>query len=294
MARRSSSVPPEDRSLSVSEMHNGIDRLKRRIEELKTFDPESVTMRRSSEVVSLETAIEDTLAAIFGQGTPKFKRYRFACDLEPPPNVDFTPDWIAVRGGGSGQSGENLHELRHGIADRKRQAVALLEQAVRGLEEEIPQSSPGEGGTQVWHRGRDRDGRGFSMLALQIQPQVLVAVKSLSFMVTTTVRRMVARFIEKLGFDPIILHERPNKGRAIIAKFREEADGVDFAVVLLTPDDLGKAKEGVDLKLRARQNVVLELGFFVGALGPERVAPLVKGEIDLPSDYDGVVLYFDG
>ena len=99
----------------------------------------------------------------------------------------------------------------------------------------------------------------------------------------------VARFIERLGFEAIILHERPNKGRALITKFREEAAGVGFAVVLMTPDDLGKAEKAVDLNQRARQNVVFELGFFIGKLGPERVAALVKGDIELPSDYDGVV-----
>ena len=99
----------------------------------------------------------------------------------------------------------------------------------------------------------------------------------------------VARFIEKLGFEPIILHERPNKGRALITKFREEAAGVGFAVVLMTPDDLGKAEKAVDLNPRARQNVIFELGFFIGKLGPERVAALVKGDIELPSDFDGVV-----
>jgi hypothetical protein len=102
-------------------------------------------------------------------------------------------------------------------------------------------------------------------------------------------RDSVARFIEKLGFEAIILHERPNKGRTIITKFREESVGVGFAVVLMTPDDLGKAKEDTDLKHRARQNVIFELGFFIGALRPEHVAALVKGDIDLPSDYDGVV-----
>jgi predicted nucleotide-binding protein len=99
----------------------------------------------------------------------------------------------------------------------------------------------------------------------------------------------VARFIEKLGFEAIILHERPNKGRALITKFREESDGAGFAVVLMTPDDVGKAKDAPDVKSRARQNVVFELGFFIGKIGPERVAALVRGNIELPSDFDGVV-----
>jgi predicted nucleotide-binding protein len=67
------------------------------------------------------------------------------------------------------------------------------------------------------------------------------------------------------------------------------AAGYGFAVVLMTPDDVGKAEMAPDLRPRARQNVVFELGFFIGALGPERVAALVKGDIERPSDFDGVV-----
>lgn len=102
-------------------------------------------------------------------------------------------------------------------------------------------------------------------------------------------REAVARCLERLGLDAVILHERPNKGRTIITKFREEAAGVGFAVVLMTPDDVGKAEKATDLRPRARQNVVFELGFFIGALGPDRVAALVKGDIERPSDFDGVV-----
>lgn len=98
----------------------------------------------------------------------------------------------------------------------------------------------------------------------------------------------VARFLEKIGFEAVILHECPNKGRTIITKFREEAEDIGFAVVLMTPDDHG-GKVGCETSPRARQNVVFELGFFIGMLGPARVAALVKGELEKPSDFDGVV-----
>ena len=102
-------------------------------------------------------------------------------------------------------------------------------------------------------------------------------------------RETVARFLEKLGLEPVILHEQANRGRTIIEKFEDHAD-VAFAVVLLTPDDRGELRDGKpDLKPRARQNVILELGFFLGKLGRSRVCPLVKGDVETPSDYDGVV-----
>ena len=61
-----------------------------------------------------------------------------------------------------------------------------------------------------------------------------------------------------------------------------------FAVVLVTPDDNG-AKEDSDAKPRARQNVVFELGFFIGVLGQDRVCALMKGNVEKPSDFEGVV-----
>ena len=99
----------------------------------------------------------------------------------------------------------------------------------------------------------------------------------------------VARCLENLGLEPIILHEQANRGRAIIEKFEDYAD-VAFAVVLLTADDLGKRKdEESGHKPRARQNVILEPGFFLGKLVRERVCPFVKGDVETPSDYDGVL-----
>lgn len=76
------------------------------------------------------------------------------------------------------------------------------------------------------------------------------------------IRESVARFLEKLDLDPVILHEKPNEGMTVIEKLEHHAD-VRFAVVLLTPDDEGRsvAEDGATLKLRARQNVVLELGY---------------------------------
>lgn len=98
----------------------------------------------------------------------------------------------------------------------------------------------------------------------------------------------IAEFLRRIGLEPIILHDRPNRGRTLISKFREEADGVGFAVVLMTPDDCGGLKNGPK-KARARQNVVFELGFFIGKLGAERVCALVEGDLEKPSDFDAVV-----
>lgn len=91
-----------------------------------------------------------------------------------------------------------------------------------------------------------------------------------------------------IGFEPIILNEQANQGRTIIEKVEANSD-VGFAVVLLTPDDIGRAKSATDLEPRARQNVLLELGYFMAKLGRDKVCALRRGEVSIPSDFAGVV-----
>jgi len=103
-------------------------------------------------------------------------------------------------------------------------------------------------------------------------------------------KNSAARFLTRLNLEPVILHEQPNKGRTIIEKFFDHSD-VGFAVVLLTPDDKGGSADGAleSLRFRARQNVIMELGFFLGRLGRERVAAIYDNEVEMPSDYSGVL-----
>jgi len=98
----------------------------------------------------------------------------------------------------------------------------------------------------------------------------------------------VALFLRTIGLEPIILHLRPNGGRHLLTKFTEESEGAGFAVVVMTPDDEGGVADSSVLHPRARQNVVFELGFFIGKLGPANVAALLKGNIEKPSDFDGI------
>ncbi|MBI5837119.1 MAG: nucleotide-binding protein [Candidatus Eisenbacteria bacterium] len=100
----------------------------------------------------------------------------------------------------------------------------------------------------------------------------------------------VARFLEKLDQEVILLREQPNCGRTIIEKFEDYSD-VGFAVVLLTGDDRGglATASNDELHLRARQNVILELGFFLGRLGRSRVCALFVEGIEVLSDYSGVL-----
>jgi len=99
----------------------------------------------------------------------------------------------------------------------------------------------------------------------------------------------VARFIEKLGLEPIILHEKASLGKTIIEKI-EKYSNVGFGIVLYTPCDLGANKDEIsNLKPRARQNVVFEHGFLIGKIGRKNVCALVKKSVETPNDISGVV-----
>jgi len=95
-------------------------------------------------------------------------------------------------------------------------------------------------------------------------------------------KQELARVLERLNFKPIILHEQADRGRFVLEKFEDFGD-VPYAVVLLTPDDVSGDKA------RARQNVIFELGYFVGRLGRKHVQALYKPGVELPSDLAGLL-----
>jgi predicted nucleotide-binding protein len=101
-------------------------------------------------------------------------------------------------------------------------------------------------------------------------------------------KEAVARTLERLNLEAVILHEQAAQGRTLIEKFEVHSD-VAFAIVLLTPDDIGYPHdEPAKAQPRACQNVVLELGFFLGRLGRDKVCALKRGDVEAPSDIDGL------
>jgi predicted nucleotide-binding protein len=188
----------------------------------------------------------------FGAGTGDYQRYSDASffDTGPFNMAGHTP----------------IAEVHQSLQRSKERSAALLEGAIQSLKERLEEAAPGE---------------------------VLAKPKTFGRRVFVVhghddgAREGVARFLDKIGFTPIILHEQANQGRTIIEKVEAHGD-VGFAVVLLTPDDEG-CKKGEAPKPRARQNVVLELGYFIGRLGRERVCALTRGNLELPSDFRGVV-----
>jgi predicted nucleotide-binding protein len=256
MARRTAPPLPQSVNLTVEQMRQGIDRLQRRLDEVTKFEPTSVTEQCNiPHVEALAASVDEALVRTFGANTLDYKRYEAAAFFDNGPHNYAHP--------------VPIQEVHGTLARCKARSMALLGQAIASLKERITET------------GEPRE--------TEAEPALDVSKVFVVHGHDGAPKAEVARFIERLGFEAIILHERANKGRALITKFREEAAGVGFAVVLMTPDDLGKAEGATDLNPRARQNVVFELGFFIGKLGPERVAALVKGNIEIPSDFDGVV-----
>lgn len=103
-----------------------------------------------------------------------------------------------------------------------------------------------------------------------------------------TARQEVVAFLTSHGLEAIVLHDQPNMGRHLLTKFIAEAELVAFAVVLMTADDVGAANEE-PLAPRARQNVILELGYFLSHLGQSRVCAIKSPGLETPSDFDGIV-----
>ena len=258
MARKSGSTTPPPKVLAKQELEAAIRKIERRVEELKGFDVSPIRERWDARASALETKIDATLAEILGEGTAEFNRYRIG-------SFDSLP--ISMGGGNRYSPTEIQESYREGIQE----AVINLESLRDLLRERVEEHAE----------------TGLDLEAEEERP-----IGNRVFIVhghDEAAKEAVARFVSRLRLDPIILHEQPNAGRTIIEKLEGHLD-VDFAVVLLTPDDIGTlATKPDETRPRARQNVVLELGLFLGALGRNRVCALHKGNVELPSDYDGVI-----
>ncbi|RWZ59857.1 hypothetical protein EQV77_00745 [Halobacillus fulvus] len=102
-------------------------------------------------------------------------------------------------------------------------------------------------------------------------------------------------FLHRSNIEPIVLHREVDQGLTVLEKFEQHSD-VDFAFVLLTPDDIGMLSSELqkpdverDYDYRARQNVIFELGYFIGRLSRQKVCALYKPGVELPSDINGLI-----
>jgi len=104
-----------------------------------------------------------------------------------------------------------------------------------------------------------------------------------------SMRDHIKSFFLEIGFQPIILSQATNDGDTVIEKFEKYADKAAFAVILLSPDDEGGLFGQNSLRPRARQNVILELGYFIGKLGRSKVMLFLRqsSDFEMPSDISG-------
>lgn len=256
MARKTS--PPSPPTRTPQQLQQGIDRLRKRIAELELFEPESAKERWAPETKAIEASIADTLDTVFGHNSQRFHRFSGAAHLD--------------RGGLTIGGGlDPLYKVHQWLKEGKADSLALLRQAVRSLEEDLadlgdqPTTSP---------------------QSQQPEPTASDEV----FVVhgrDSPAKLEVARLIQRAGLKDVILHEQANQGRTIIEKFEEHAGAVGFAVIVATPDDVGGADPD-HFQPRARQNVIGEMFWFAGRLGRSRVCVLVKGKIEMPSDFAGI------
>ncbi len=242
----------------TSAIRSALSSIDKRLKELEALDPTTLTRRDDPNFKTVEERVNQTLANIFGADSDEYQRFTvlfdsapFSIDREMPVTRD---RW--VRG------------YQDGIA----QAIAHLRSVKQLFEEGLAESSAQE---------------------VAAQPDQSSATGRKVFIVhghDGEAKHEAARFLEKLKLEPVILHEQPNQGRTIIEKLEKHAPEARFAIVLLTPDDVGHpAKQPDSAKPRARQNVMLELGLFLGSLGRPNVVALVKGDVELPSDFHGVI-----
>lgn len=271
MAFRPTSPPKPERPVhSVEQKRRCIQRIERCVNDLKAFDPSTIQKRFGApEVIVLQASIDEALSAAFGHGTTAYDRYCSAAKLDQGLRVIDT----SLKGRRSiDYDARDAGDARRYLAEGKDRSIVLLAQAIRALEDEIADQE-------------------HSQQTLADAPKARSLPTRKVFVVhghDEGAREAVARFLERIEFQPIILHEQANKGRTIIEKVEEHGD-VDFAVVLLTPDDEGCEKGGTPAP-RARQNVMLELGYFIGRLGRDHVCALKRtADLEIPSDFGGVV-----
>lgn len=247
------------KNLTVPQMEAGIGRLQERINELSEFDVASVPKGSSPQLTALSAAIDDTLVRCFGEKTSPYNRFISAARLQ------FVPMMIS--------SNYPLQHHYQEVAQKNiLEAIALLKEAQRTLREDL------------------RDAKFIPSHRVPLSKPIPPSNKV--FVVhghDEAAKQGLARFLEKIGLEAVILSEQPDQGRTIIEKFEEYAEQVGFAVVLLTPDDIGNAVSSGIQAARARQNVLFELGYFAGKLGRGRTCLLRKGDVEMPSDLYGVI-----
>jgi predicted nucleotide-binding protein len=256
MARRTPDKLPESRTLSVSDLKMAITKIDRRINELEGFDVKIITERFDAKTEALKGKINQTLADIFGYDTVEYKKYGI-WSLE---NLPMTGERYPLP--------EVQQAYQKGIGDAIIELNSLKEILVENLQD-IEQN--------------------FSPYSKPIE--TMTVINNMEIFIVhghdDEAKMELEHFVSEIGLTPIILHRKADEGLTIIEKF-EKHSKVGFALILITPDDEVRDSAGKIIE-RARQNVIFEMGFFLGKLGRGRVCCIRKEDVEMPSDISGVI-----
>lgn len=237
--------------------------LEKLVSKLETFEENEITKRYPAEIDVLESEIRKVAGRLYVSLTDDYNRIADLASLHEPPSLLYM----------AGQPKPTVAEYKTFFTEARERAVVILRAEIASIQECLDEVSG-----ELHHH---------PLASQNIVPDHENNRKV--FIVhghDDLLKNEVARFLGKLGIEPIILHEQPNSGRTLIEKIEAFSD-VGFAVVLMTADDHG-GKTADLTKPRARQNVIMELGYFIGLLGRDKVAAINDPAIELPSDFDGV------
>jgi predicted nucleotide-binding protein len=257
MPRRRDEGPPERKLFTPEEAERQKKRLQARVDELSALDAGQPDFSQKADIAldKAQATIRDVFGAHSDEGSQIYSE-RMGANL---PTMTFRL--------GSTTETEKRDRRRHivsAVVPRLKMFIELVDERTTHAAAAPPQSSsrPAVTSRRVFVVHGHAEG----------------------------VKQAVARTLEKLDLEPIILHELPDRGRTVIEKLEQETD-VAYAVVLMTADDLGGPKTALpdSYQLRARQNVLVELGLFLGKLGRSHVSVLFEPGVEMPSDYDGVL-----
>jgi predicted nucleotide-binding protein len=231
---------------------------------VKALDPQNVR-HDDEKVKSTARRIVSTVLEVFGENSPEYRAHQYH---------QIQKETLVIFASGFGDDpSDHEAEEQQNFAGGIPRTVTMLESLIETVKERTDVARPVPGRMTEETRPLAASREVFIVHGHADGP-----------------RESVARFIEKLGLQPVILHEQASEGRTIIEKIERHSD-VGYAVILLTGDDRG-GLAGADpggYPPRARQNVVLELGYFLGKLGRRHVCVLHEPGVEIPSDYDGVV-----
>ncbi|HEX7925977.1 MAG TPA: nucleotide-binding protein [bacterium] len=271
MARRQAPEPPppEIRYFTPETAESAIRALEKRVSEVDALD--AAECAQNSELAHvLERKIASTVLEHFGHNSPEYREYQ----------------GLEVYGGSGALTVIDFDETEYMRLQRRREQYERGKTAtkliLRGMIDIVHE-----------HTREQSTPKGQASKQTRYSKDIVVVHGR-----KEGPREGVARVLTSFGLTPKILMEQPNRGQTLIEKVEAHAD-VGFAIILLTGEDachsvttdIQNAGDPTQSRLRARQNVVLELGYFIGKLGRDRVCILCEQGVEIPSDINGLVYH---